>query len=211
MDESGIEGTTIQFDSDLDIDNEDYPFFEIFLDGEKHFLNLSYTNIDYSGSNFISKNIVFNGQTYPVNSPVDSSLEYRMIDLSYGYRALRLENILAGISLAGVIQTKYLDGEVLLETTGILEKEDFAIPLPMVGLNLHLGILKDLLEARVTGTGLTYSGNTIYEFRGDISVTPLPLIAIHGGYRILDLDADEEDIIFNYNMSGPYVMLTVNF
>jgi len=122
-----------------------------------------------------------------------------------------LENMLAGFSLGGVFQVKYLDGEVSLKTTGLDEKEDFTLPIPMVGLNLHIGLISDILEARLRGTAMTYSGNNIYEVMADISWTPLPFIDIHGGYKTFVIDIDEDDVIFDYDMSGPYVALTISF
>jgi hypothetical protein len=137
-----------------------------------------------------------------------------MIDFHYQYDFLDLENILAGFSLGGVLQVKYLDGEVSLKTTTgaiIDEEEDFTLPIPMLGLNVHIGILADILEARVRGTFIGYSGNTIYEVMGDISWTPFPFIDIHGGYKTFVIDIDEDDVILDYDMSGPYVALTVSF
>ena len=54
-------------------------------------------------------------------------------------------------------------------------------------------------------------GNKIYEVMGDISWTPFPFVDIHGGYKTFVIDIDEDDVIFDYDMSGPYVALTVSF
>ena len=81
----------------------------------------------------------------------------------------------------------------------------------MLGVNLHLGILADILEARLRGTAMGYSGNSIYELMADISFTPFPFIDIHGGYKTFVIDIDEDDVVLDYDMSGPYVALTVSF
>ena len=134
-----------------------------------------------------------------------------MMDFHYQYDFLDLENVLAGFSLGGVFQVKYLDGNVALKTTGIDEKEDFTMPIPMLGLNLHIGILADILEARVRGTAIGYAGNTIYELMADISWTPLPFLDIHGGYKTFIIDIDEDEVVLDYDMSGPYAALTLSF
>jgi len=208
---AGIGGTNIDFEQDLGIEDEDYPSFEVFVAGGNHHLSLACTDIDYSGRKKLSRKIVFKGQTYNAGDLVTSSIEYEMIDFYYQYDFLNLENILAGFSLGGVLQVKYLDGEVNLKTTVIDEKEDFTIPVPMLGLNIHIGILADILEARIRGTGITYSGDIIYELTGDVSWTPFPFIDIHGGYKTCAVDIDEDDVIFDYDMSGPYVALTLSF
>ncbi len=216
VDEAGIEGTTIDFDKGLGIDDENYPSVEAFVGVGDHHLSLTYTEIDYSGRKELSEKIVFKGKEYKAGYIVDSSIEYTMIDFHYQYDLLDLENILAGFSLGGVLQVKYLEGDVRLKTTpGAAtprdEKEDFTLPIPMLGLNLHVGILADILEARIRGTAIGYSGNTIYEVMGDISWTPFPFIDIHGGYKTFVIDIDEDDVVFDYDMSGPYVALTVSF
>lgn len=210
VDEANIIGDTIDFENDLGIEDEDYPSGEVFVGLGRHHLSLTYTNIDYSGSNTLTKTIVFKGETYVINSLVTSSIEYQMIDFHYQYDFLNLENVLAGFSLGGVLQVKYLDGEVSLKNT-FDEKEDFTIPIPMVGLNLHIGLISDILEARLRGTAMSYSGNTMYEIMADISLTLLPFIDIHGGYKTFVIDIDEDDVMFDSDMSGPYVALTVSF
>jgi outer membrane protein len=212
VDEAGV-GTIIDFEKDLGIEDENYPSVEVFLGGGNHHLSLTYTNIDYSGEKKLTEKITFNGVDYAVDALVNSSIEYKMMDLLYQYDFLNLENVLAGFSLGLVFQVKYLDGEVGLKstTTGTDEKEDFTFPIPMIGLNLHMGILANILEARLRGTAIGYAGNTIYELMGDISWTPLPFLDIHGGYKTFVIDIDEDDVVFDYDMSGPYVALTLSF
>ena len=211
VDEASIIGTTIDFDEDLGIEDENYPSVEVFVGGGNHHLYFIHTEIDYSGRKMLTKEIKFGGKTYPVSALVTSSIQYKMMDLLYQYDFLNLENVLGGFSLGGVFQVKYLDGSVSLKTTGIDEEEDFTIPIPMIGLNLHMGILAQILQVRLRGTAISYSESTIYELMGDISWTPLPLVDIHGGYRTFVIDIDEDDLTFDYDMSGPYVALTLSF
>jgi len=211
VDEASIIGTTIDFDEDLGIEDENYPSVEVFVGGGNHHLYFIHTEIDYSGRKMLTREIKFEGKTYPVSALVTSSIQYKMMDLLYQYDFLNLENVLGGFSLGGVFQVKYIDGKVGLKTTGIDEEEDFTIPIPMIGLNLHMGILAQILQVRLRGTAISYSESTIYELMGDISWTPFPLVDIHGGYRTFVIDIDEDDLTFDYDMSGPYVALTLSF
>jgi len=211
VDEAALIGTTIDFEKDLGIEDENYPSVEVFLGGGRHHLALTYTNIDYSGKKTLTRDIIFHGKTYSISDLVESSIEYKMMDLYYQYDFLNLENVAAGFSLGAVLQVKYLDGDVGLKTSVFDEKRDFTLPIPMIGLNLHIGLLADVLEARLRGTAIGYAGNTIYELMGDISWTPLPFLDVHGGYKTFVIDIDEDDIVFDYDMSGPYVALTLSF
>jgi outer membrane protein len=211
VDEASIVGTAIDFDEDLGIEDENYSFVEVFVGVGNHHLSFINTNIDYSGTNTLTRDITFKGETYPVSALVASSIEYRMMDFLYQYDFLDLENILGGFSLGGVFQVKHLDGNVGLKTTGVDEKEDFTIPIPMVGLNLHIGILAQILEARLKVTAIGYSESTIHELMADISWTPFPFVDIHGGYRSFVIDIGEDDFTFDYDISGPYAALTLSF
>ena len=61
------------------------------------------------------------------------------------------------------------------------------------------------------GTGINYSGNTKYEVAGELSFTVVPFVDIHGGYKFFDIDFDEDDVFLNYDMAGPYLVLTISF
>lgn len=211
VDDSGIRGTEIDLESDLDIDDESYPIIEAFVGLGNHHLSLSYYNADYSGTNTVSRDIIFAGRTFTANIPISSSLEYDVYDVMYRYDLLNLENVLAGFSLGIVGRVEVFDGEVELTSSALTERESVTAPIPGLGLNLHVGILADILEGRVLVTGMGYSDGTMFDGQADISFTPFPFVDIHGGYRIFVVDADIDDVEFDYDTSGPYVGVTVSF
>jgi hypothetical protein len=80
-----------------------------------------------------------------------------------------------------------------------------------VGVGTHIGILRDILEARAKVTGIAYSGNYLYEVLADLSLTPFPFLDIHAGYKALRLKIDESDVFLDTEFAGPFVGLTVKF
>jgi len=212
VDNSSVVGTSINAEDDLGIGNESYPSVEVFGGIGSHHISLMYTKADYSGEKTISKPITFMGQTFATSTPVQSDLDLTMIDLEYQYDLLDMENLLAGFSLGVIGKVKYLDGEVRLRSSLYDKTETFSIPIPMVGVGAHIGILADILEARAKVTGIGYSGSMFYEALADISLTPFPFIDIHAGYKIMKLDVDDvSDIYVDIEFQGPYVGLTVSF
>jgi hypothetical protein len=211
VDAEGISGTKIDFGSDLDIDDESYPVIEAFVGLGKHRLTAAYYNADYSGTRTMTQDITFNGTTFAVGTPVASRLEYDVYDVMYRYDVLDLENFLAGGSLGLVGRVEVFDGDVGMKSTLVTERVSFTAPIPMLGLNLHVGILADVLEARVLATGMGYGGGTVFDGLAEISVTPFPFIDIHGGYRAFVIDADVDDVAFDYDTSGPYAAVTLSF
>ncbi len=211
VDDAGIVGNELDFKDDLGIDDESYPVIEVFAGIGKHHFSLAFFNADYDGDTVLTKEIYFNGEYFKRSERVVSSLEYDHYDVMYRYDLIDLENLLAGGSLGLVARLMVFDGSVSVASATVTAKEDFTVPIPMVGANFHVGILKDILEARVLVTGIGYSGNTVFDGQAEISLTPFPFLDIHGGYRFFIIDVDEDDAALDYDNSGPYVALTVSF
>ena len=211
VDKDGIVGTKLDLRDDLGINNESYPWLDVFLGIGKHHLTFSYFEANYKGSQFINKNIYFNGELFNINDLVDSKIDYKSYDLMYQYDVVDWENILAGFSLGVVARVKYLDGELAMASTTQQTKLDFTAPIPLLGANFHMGLLADVLEARVLLTAIGYSGNNCIDGQVDVSLTPLPFIDINAGYRLFYLNADIDDITFDFGTGGPFLGLTISF
>jgi len=191
VDADGVTGTQFSIKDDLDIGNKNIPSVEAYIGGGRHHAGLAYSQVDFSGSKVLTRNIVFNGQTYAMGTNVESDLKLKMLDLEYQYDAVNLENVLAGFSIGVIGKVKYLDGEARLFSSAAGEKkETFGIPVPMVGIGVHAGLLANILEARAKFTGIGYSGNRFYDALAEISYTPFPFMDIHGGYRYMKLKVD---------------------
>ena len=211
-----IPGTEMNLKDDLGIGNKGIPSVEAFLGTDKHHLSLMYTTVDYSGESRIGRNIRFMGKSYAANALVESDFKLQMLDLEYQYDLVNMENILAGFSLGLIGKIKYIDADVQLvsNTAGSVNnwEQSVAVPIPMVGVGAHIGLLAKILEARAKITGIGYSGHMFYDAMADVSVTPFPFLDIHGGYRIMKLKIDGiSDVYGDVEFSGPYVGLTVGF
>jgi hypothetical protein len=213
VDSGGMVGNTINLKDTLGVKDEAFPSFEVFMGHERHHLNVAYTPMTYSGSASLSRDITFNGQTYTAGSKVDTDMKLRMADLQYRYTLLDFENLAVGLSFDAIGQVKYIDGEakIYAPANNIGAAGKFRAPMLMLGLGTHVGILHDLLEARVQATGMAYSSSYLYEALADLSLTPLPFLDIHAGYKMIRLKIDQGDVFLNFEFSGPYVGLTVSF
>lgn len=213
VDEDVILGTKLDLVDDLGIDNESFTVGEIFAGFGGHHIAFAFSQAEYKGRNVLDRDINFNGVTYQGTDTITSNLRYTTYDLMYQYDLMNLENVLAGFSLGLVGRVKVLDGSVRLQsaTTGLEESKDFIAPIPMLGLNLHVGLIADLLEARALGTGIGYADAKVFDGQAEVSLTPLPFLGIHGGYRIFFIDVNRDDVDFNYDTSGPYLGVTVKF
>jgi hypothetical protein len=216
VDENGIRGTQLDVKDDLGVGNESFPVVEVFAGIGKHHISAMYTQFHYSGTKTIKEPITFAGQTYSANSRVESDLKTKMLDIEYQYDLLNLENILAGFSIGVIGKIRYIDGDAELKSPTLGsqydQKETFQVPVPMVGVGAHIGLIANLLEARLKATGMGYSNSVFIDAMADISVTPFPFLDIHGGYRYMKLKLDDvSDVYADMQFSGPYVAITVGF
>jgi len=212
LDDSSLKGTRLDFENDLGINDEYYPFGEVFLGLGDHHLSLSFYRADYDGRNTLDQDINFGGETFPAGDRIESSLEYNVYDLAYRYHVLDVENFLAGFSLGLVGRVKVFDleAEIQSQTTALSEREDYTLPVPLLGLNFHLGILEDILEARILATGIGYWDGHMVDAQAELSFTPIPFVDIHAGYRTFFVGVDADDLDLDYNTSGVYVGITVS-
>ena len=210
---NSLSGTKLDLKDDLGFDDESYPFGGVFLGLGDHHLSFSFYRANYEGKKTLTQNINFGGQTFPVGDKVKSTLDYDVYDLTYQYDVLDLENILAGFSLGLVARVEVYDVEAKIrsETTSLSEKEDYTAPVPMLGLNLHLGILADILEARVLATGVGYWDGYMVDAQAELTLTPIPYVDISAGYRTFWVDVNTNDLKLKYDTSGVYAGVSVGF
>ena len=211
--DNSLTGTKLDLKDDLGFDDESYPFGGIFLGVGDHHLSFSFYRAEYEGKETLTQDINFGGQTFPVGDKIKSTLDYDVYDFTYQYDVLDLENFLAGFSLGLVARVEVYDVEAKIrsETTSLSEKEDYTAPVPMLGLNLHLGILADILEARVLATGMGYWDGYMVDAQAELSFTPIPYVDITAGYRTFWVDVDTNDLKLDYNTSGVYAGVSVGF
>ena len=205
--------TSPQFDAkdDLGVKDENFPSGEAFVRFGRLHLRVGYTPVSFDGNKTLTRQIEFNGQIFSIGENVVSSLDVKMLDGDVQFDLLRPDIVAAGFNLGLIVKAKYVDGSVELASAGARETMDFKLPTPMVGLAAGVGVLKNALRADARVTGGAYSGNHIYEADVFASFVPFPFFRIQGGYRLIDLKVDEDDIAVDLKLKGPYVGAQVSF
>lgn len=208
---NGMPETQFNLKTDLGMNDENFPSGEAFLRFGRLHLRAGYTKISYDGSSTLTQEIVFNGQVFPVNDNVISSLDVKMLDAEVQVDVLRPDFVGASLYLGLIGKVKFLDVDLTLSSTDVSEDESFRIPVPMVGLAAGAGFLNNVLRVDARGSGMAYSGNHIYELDAYVSIVPFPFLRLQGGYRYLDFKADENDLLADVRLSGPYVGAQLSF
>jgi outer membrane protein len=216
VDKDAIKGTQIDLKDDLGVKNENVPFVEAYFGVGNHEITFMYGQVNFSGTKFIDKPIIFDGRIFNTNSFVESELNTKMFDLEYQYKIINFKNILAGLTIGIIGKVKYFDGSARLHSTTsgstYDNTQDIHAPIPMIGLGAKIGLLANILEARAKVTGMGYSGSFFYDALADVAVTPFPFVDVHAGWRAMSLKIDNiSDVYANMNFSGPYIGVAVGF
>lgn len=214
LDQPPIPGTDVNLDNDLGISRESFPAAEAYLGVGKHHAGLMFTKLDYTGAVRLGRDIKFGSIKFDKFATVESEFSMDMTDLYYGYDILDLENMLAGFSLQVLGQLKYLEGFTEMKNAAEPAKvatADFTAPVPMIGASAHIGILAEILEARIRVAGIGYGGNMIYDALADVSLTMIPLVGVHAGYRVMGIDWEYDESFVDVGLSGPYACFSVSW
>lgn len=208
---SGVTETKFDVKDDLGVGDEDFLSGEAFVRFGRITFRLGYLPVRFDGSKTLARSIVFAGQTFPVSDNVISRLDVTLLDAELQVDLLRPDLVAANLSFGLVGKVKYVDGEVELSGSVQSDKEDFTVPIPMIGLAAGAGILADLVRVDARAAGMAYSGNHLYEADAFASIIPLPFFRIQGGYRYIELKVDEDDVEVDLVLKGPYVGAQLSF
>ena len=212
---NGVPGTTLDLQSDLGMEDENVFNGEAFLKAGNFTFRVAYTPLEYTGSSVLSAPIVFDGIPFPAGTPVSSKLEAKMVDGDVQWDFINPDLGVASMNLGVFLRLKYVDGSAEISSNNpvlsIYASQDFRLPIPEVGVAAGIGFLKNVVRADARVSGMAYSANHIYEGDAFLSLIPFPFLRLQGGYRFIDLKADENDLKGTLKIKGPYAGIQVAF
>lgn len=190
----GIAGSTIDFKSDLGLEDKRLPALQLVLrPARSHKFRLQYVPIKYETSTTLRRTIIFNGQAYPVNAPVTSTLEWKAYRLGYEFDFITKNRGFGGF----IIEAKYTDVAVQIDaSSGSFRISEFAhaqLPIPAIGGIARFYVVPNIsVTAEVTGFKLPDSIDDRYkahyvdvDIYGTVNFTNY--VGAQVGYRSLDL------------------------
>lgn len=214
--DAGLDSPGTEFDAEDDFGLSDSKFLMMpeltLLPGKNHLVRLSGFSLVREGHKVIERDIDYDDDSFRPGDLIDSTLNLKAVGVTYGYRFLRFERFDA-TGLLGVLVTDFTTNAEIRGRT-MREPSGEVAPIPLVGLEMRLGITKRLsLEAR---------GQYISANYDDISgkITDLRLAAtwrlnahlVAGlGYSSLSINAESESEdsagFADLKMAGPLLFL----
>jgi len=119
----GIVGTPLSAEQDLGLSNQAYqPRFELmFRLRPRHRLRVNFFDLRRNGSTVLNSTILFGDQTFQGSQPLNSTINWRQMDITYTYSFLRGERYELG---AGV-GLHLLEAEAIAQVPGTPQRVDY--------------------------------------------------------------------------------------
>jgi hypothetical protein len=174
--------------------------------GVRHTISLLYAPLTVLSDGSIGKDIIYEGITFPADSPIEASYKFNSYRITYRYDIVQKPKIDFGLGFTAKIRDAKID-----LTSGELYSEKVNVGfVPIINFSLHYKPYEKL--------GLLFEGDALAAPQGraeDVSLTATYKVSDHfllrAGYRILEGGADNDEVytfsLFHYGAVG----LTVAF
>ncbi|MCR5879950.1 hypothetical protein [Phenylobacterium sp. J367] len=221
----GTRGTEIDFENDLGLkDTDNLPalrggvrFGRFFVAGEVY-------SLKRDASKTLTRDVVFDGVTYPTNVNLSSEFDSQIYRASLGYMFFQRDTWEMGAT-AGLFATDFAistSGQGQIGSNPVRQTEtrarDFIAPLPTVGVIGSAQLApRWVVSGRADYMSLSLGdyGGGIANIEGDVAYKVTDNIALGAGYRFVDYDLEvdksdwEADVEYGFN--GPFLFVRAGF
>jgi hypothetical protein len=203
----GIPGTVIDFKNDLGLQDGTFPALSLLLrPARSHKFRMQYIPIKYEAESTLRRDVIFNGQKYFSNLPVNTTLDWKAYRFNYEFDFVTRNWGYAGF----IIEAKYTDIRADLRSPIATEFARARFPVPALG-----GVGRYYIVPNISVTGeLTafripdsiddrYRAHYVdVDIYGTVNLTNN--FGVQGGYRTLDLGYLIKKDTGNLTLKGIY-------
>lgn len=204
----GIPGSAIDFVSDLGFTTTRFTDGRLVLrPAKKHKFRVQYVPVSYSAESKLTRSLVFNGLTYAVNLPVNSTFDWKVWRFGYEYDVIYTDRGYLGIILEG----RYTEMNASLVSPINSEYTRAKAPLPAAGAVIRLYPIRNVsITGEITGFKLPDIGEDYEANYADIDVYAtinlMNNVGVQGGWRrmnsFLRVETDQGDVKFQGGWVG---------
>jgi outer membrane protein len=205
-------GTLIDVEDDLNFDDSKGVTAEVGLQLGSFRLSAGYLPLSFSGDASLNRDVVFDGQTFTANTQVSSDIDVDLYDIGLTWYLLNTDEMPVRVQLGPELAVKVADAEVSMtdRTIGITEEASGVAPIPTVGLRGRVAF-GDMFGIVGRVGYISYSDNSFLDAEVQVEFSPVPMVGIYAGYRLFDIDIDENDVLLDLRFSGPFAGVMVRF
>ena len=205
------DGTTlISIQDDLGIDDDSSNFIYFGLEHPLPVLpniRLQRTDIGFAASNEITAQIDFEGEIFTVGETVNSNADLTHTDVTLYWEVV---DLIAELDLG--ITARIFDGVFELEsdTVGSVQ-EDFDDPIPMLYARAGVNLPFTGLSLSLAAHGISFDDDVLYDATARVNYESKFGLGVEAGYRVLELEIDDEDVFADFSIDGVYAGLSYRF
>jgi len=196
-------GTRIDMENDLNFDKSSQPTGEISVSLGDSLFTLGFVPMSFTGNGTLNRPITYNGTTYTLGTAVQSEFKADIIDLSYTYFLINMDDLPSRFQLGFETSVKTVIAKTSVAGGGQIASKNITLPIPTVGLRARVALADFIgLVGRVGYLG--YSGNSFLDADAQIEFSPLPTLGVYAGYRQMKLKIDSNGVYAKTTFQGPY-------
>ena len=211
-------GTPLSAENNLGLSNQAYqPRFELmFRLRPRHRVRVNFFDLRRSGSSVLNSAIQFGDQTFQASQPLNSTLDWRQMDITYTYSFLRGERYELGAGLG----LHLLEAEAIAQVPGTAQRVDYNQAGPFATLALdgtYLIARHWSFNARANYMHLTvhdFSGE-LEDYHADVQYRWRRNFAVGAGYDYSQAQVDirnrDPSGIVQLRINGPQLFLRVSY
>lgn len=209
---SGQAGTQIDLQDDLGFDDSEELYLEVAAQLGSFRLFGAYMPVNFSGDGVLTQDVSFNGETFVTDSRVESSVELDIYEAGLAWYAINMDDLPVRLQFGPEVAVKYIDANLEMKSDifGLKESSTVSVAIPTLGARGRIA-LSDFLGVVARAGYLEYDGNSFLDAEAQLEFSPLPLVGVFAGYRYLDIDVEEDDVLIDVEFDGPYVGALIRF
>lgn len=195
---TGVLGTNIDFERDLDIDDRDQTLAVegYYRFSDRHRVSFAYVDLERDGTRVLANDISFGDQTFTAGTPVNSFYDTEILRLTYLYSFFNDDRL--ELAVGGGLHVSDIDLGISTPGGAIEESESGTAPLPVISALLESTLTPKL--ALKLNWNFFFIGDSADDYDG--SLTDFQALLEHrtfkhvgfgGGYTRFALDIESED------------------
>jgi hypothetical protein len=211
----GLAGTTINLKSDLGIQDQRFPGFDLVLrPAVKHKFRVQLVPVHYAPTTTPQSPLTFAGQTYPAGVPISSKFHWRAWRFGYEYDFAVGPRGFLGM----IVDVKYTDVDASLTSAAFGTRSASArAPIPALGgifrINpvSHVAVTAELTGFKLWGSWIKSASGHYLDFDTYATVNVVNAFGVQAGYRTFDLEYSLTNDSGTFKLEGPYFGAVLRF
>lgn len=189
----GNSGTLFSLSEELEADPGFFYRIRVFYNfNARHHLGALFAPLSIHSTGQLERNLIFEGETFPANTPLETTYQFNSYRLIYRYDFLRKEKIELGIGLTAKIR----DAKIAVKGNGIESEKTNVGFVPIIYFRL-LWKFSQKFAFLLDGDALAAPQGRAEDILAALTIQTSDRLDLKLGYRILEGGADN-DVVYNF-------------